>query len=307
MTWKIQEFSKITGVSLQTLHYYDRIHLLKPERLENGYRIYTSKNAFTLQRIIALKFLGITLSDIKKILNQKSTSYDFLSQHLKILKNKRDHLNQVIQKFQFILSNPSEFISLDNIFQIIEGYNMSKKLDHEWVKEILTPEELEDYINFEKERENHILKKEFMKERERLISEITNHLSNDPQSEIGIKLRGEWMTLIDRMYTKKYIHLRTKIFEEGLSKGKGLKETGLTPELINWMKEACSAYWKNRLMNIAKYSKSNEEWNTTLDEMFGSDIKRKKEVYEVVCNNLDIPNPVKEWLKTHSFYKENFK
>ena len=35
---KINEVSKITGVSLRTLHYYDKIGLLVPAKLENGYR-----------------------------------------------------------------------------------------------------------------------------------------------------------------------------------------------------------------------------------------------------------------------------
>lgn len=39
---KINEVSKITGVSLRTLHYYDKIGLLVPTKLENGYREYSN-------------------------------------------------------------------------------------------------------------------------------------------------------------------------------------------------------------------------------------------------------------------------
>lgn len=43
--WYVKDLSKITGVSTQTLHHYDRIDLLKPSiRLANGYRVYSEKD-----------------------------------------------------------------------------------------------------------------------------------------------------------------------------------------------------------------------------------------------------------------------
>lgn len=36
----IRELSKVTGVSLRSLRYYEQKHLLSPARSENGYRIY---------------------------------------------------------------------------------------------------------------------------------------------------------------------------------------------------------------------------------------------------------------------------
>lgn len=57
--WYVKDLSKLTGVSVQTLHYYDRINLLNPSlRLQNGYRIYTEQDLLRLQKIIALKFFG---------------------------------------------------------------------------------------------------------------------------------------------------------------------------------------------------------------------------------------------------------
>ena len=54
--WYVKDLSHITGVSVQTLHHYDRIGLLKPSlRHTNGYRVYSEKDLLTLQQIIALK------------------------------------------------------------------------------------------------------------------------------------------------------------------------------------------------------------------------------------------------------------
>ena len=67
--WYVKDLSKLTGVSVQTLHHYDRIDLLKPSvRLPNGYRVYSEKDLLRLQQIIALKFFGFELSQIKALL-----------------------------------------------------------------------------------------------------------------------------------------------------------------------------------------------------------------------------------------------
>ena len=43
------------------------------------------------------------------------------------------------------------------------------------------------------------------------------------------------MLWVNQLYGKKYAHLRTKKFEKGFSEGKGLHETGLTPEIVSWV------------------------------------------------------------------------
>ena len=56
-------------MSVRTLHYYDKIDLLKPSlRLTNGYRLYSDKDLLKIQQIIALKFFGFELSQIKLLL-----------------------------------------------------------------------------------------------------------------------------------------------------------------------------------------------------------------------------------------------
>lgn len=70
--WFVKDLSQLTGVSVQTLHHYDRIGLLKPSlRLANGYRVYSEKDLLKLQQIIALKFFGFELSQIKTLLMKK--------------------------------------------------------------------------------------------------------------------------------------------------------------------------------------------------------------------------------------------
>jgi DNA-binding transcriptional MerR regulator len=71
--FSIGQFSEKTGISIRTLHYYDEIGLLKPEKHpSSGHRIYTRKDILTLEKIISLKFLGYSLDKITNLLNESS-------------------------------------------------------------------------------------------------------------------------------------------------------------------------------------------------------------------------------------------
>ena len=67
-TLYVKELSRLTKVTIRTLHYYDKIGLLKAsDRLANGYRVYSEKDLRKLEKIIALKFFGFTLARIKQL------------------------------------------------------------------------------------------------------------------------------------------------------------------------------------------------------------------------------------------------
>ena len=69
---KIRDFAKLAEVSMTTLRYYDEIGLLKPIHVdpETGYRFYTIDQLPHLHRILALKELGLGLTQIGKILDE---------------------------------------------------------------------------------------------------------------------------------------------------------------------------------------------------------------------------------------------
>ena len=69
---KIRDFARLAEVSMPTLRYYDEIGLLKPIHVdpENGYRFYTMDQLPYLHRILALKELGLGLTQIARILDE---------------------------------------------------------------------------------------------------------------------------------------------------------------------------------------------------------------------------------------------
>ena len=62
----VKEVSKLTGVSVRTLHYYDAIGLLKPTKVtEAGYRMYDDAALSRLQNILLFRELQFPLKEIK--------------------------------------------------------------------------------------------------------------------------------------------------------------------------------------------------------------------------------------------------
>ena len=94
----VNEVSKLTGVSIRTLQYYDKIGLLHPANYtEAGYRLYDDAALETLQQILLFRELEFPLKDIKEIIS----SQDFdrskaLEQQIELLKLKKEHIENLI-------------------------------------------------------------------------------------------------------------------------------------------------------------------------------------------------------------------
>ncbi len=74
--FKIGEFSKIAQVSVHLLRHYDEIDLLKPATTDEwtNYRFYSAKQLPRLNRILVLKEMGLSLQQIKTIVDQETSA-----------------------------------------------------------------------------------------------------------------------------------------------------------------------------------------------------------------------------------------
>lgn len=95
---KINEVSKLSGVSIRTLQYYDSIGLLKPAGYTDAdYRLYDDAAIERLQMILLFKELEFPLKDIKKIID--SPSFDkkkAVEQQIELLTIKREHIDNLL-------------------------------------------------------------------------------------------------------------------------------------------------------------------------------------------------------------------
>ncbi len=234
--WLVKNLSKLTGVSVQTLHYYDRINLLKPsQRLSNGYRSYSEKDLLRLQQIIALKFFGFELSQIEAMLSTNGKALEHFATQANLLEKRAKTLHDASKSLKGLISEVKDDKSIpwQTIIQIIEVYRMTQQLENSWIKEIFTPEELKQYAAFESELKNKSIAAASEKKWFKLMEEVNNNLQQEPTSKIGIELAKSSMDIINGLYGKKHANLRATKWQKGFKEGKGLKEHGLTPEIVN--------------------------------------------------------------------------
>jgi MerR family transcriptional regulator, thiopeptide resistance regulator len=96
-SYRIQEFSRLAGVTMRTLRHYDRIGLLRPTaRSGAGYRLYSRQDLARLQQIIVLKFVGLPLTKIAAVLKQPGALRETLDGQRQLLGEKRGRLTMAI-------------------------------------------------------------------------------------------------------------------------------------------------------------------------------------------------------------------
>jgi DNA-binding transcriptional MerR regulator len=311
--WYAKELSQLTQVSVRTLHHYDKIGLLKPSmRLSNGYRLYSEKDLLKLQQIIALKFFGFELTQIKLLLAKQDNLVKNFAMQSKFLQEKADALQEASTILKRVTERcgDDQSIPWENIIQLIEVYQMTQQLEHAWVKEIFTPDELKQYVEFEQEMKATHKKDIFKKNWQKLLEELKNIVRQDPESKTGIDFGKKYMDWVNGIYGKKYAHLRTKKMEQGFGEGKGLDEIGLTPELLSWIEKSVHAYYTDRIRHVLNQvgtqssSKVLSLWNDVLDDMYGDDEAIKKEriglMIEMALNDAMVSSDAKNWLRSLS-------
>lgn len=308
--WYVKDLSKLTGVSVQTLHHYDRIGLLKPSiRMSNGYRVYSEKDLLRLQQIVALKFFGFDLKRIQELLVVDAGALEHFSVQASLLERKANSLLDASKVLKGVISDvvDDKSIPWKSIIKLIEVYRMTQQLENSWMKEIFTPEELKQYATFEAELKGNATpaqKAEFENKWADLLGEITSNLKKDPDSPIGIAIGKKCMVWLNEVYGRKYAHLRTKKFEKGFAEGKGLDEVGLTPEMVLWLDKAITAYLVDRFRDIlSKVGSETSDivlklWNDALDDLYGEDKSRQDAIYDIALADKKVSHEAKKWLKT---------
>jgi MerR family transcriptional regulator, thiopeptide resistance regulator len=124
--YRVREFAALAGVTVKALHHYDRLGLLKPRRTSTGYRVYSQEEMERLEQIVALKFLGLPLKQIKAILERPALELrDALRLQRRAIEDKRALLGQVIRAIEAAegAGDPADPAVLRKIIEVIEMQN----------------------------------------------------------------------------------------------------------------------------------------------------------------------------------------
>jgi DNA-binding transcriptional MerR regulator len=189
----ISEFAEKAGVTVKTLLYYDKLGILKPsDKTDCGYRVYNNNDYFRLQQILTLKLLGLSLKEIKVILNENENKLSNLiliqKNALTIKKRQIEIVINALEKAEEQIKNNGS-VSVDSLIDIIKLAKMENKI--EWIQNYISKEELVEigkrlYGNLTKEELDIRAKKnnDFIKE-----IKASMHLSpNSPKAQELAKL-----------------------------------------------------------------------------------------------------------------------
>ncbi|MDE7051602.1 MAG: MerR family transcriptional regulator [Lachnospiraceae bacterium] len=129
----VHEVAKLTGITARTLHYYDKIGLLKPTKVTGaGYRMYDCTALSRLQNILLFRELEFPLKEIKAILD--SPGFDLsevITQQIELLELKYKHIGELITFTREILKKGVATMNFD-VFDKSEIEKYEAEVKEKW-------------------------------------------------------------------------------------------------------------------------------------------------------------------------------
>lgn len=194
--YQANEFATRAGITVRTLHHYDRMALLKPtSRSDAGYRLYSDRDLARLQQIVTLKFLGFSLAQIQRILDRPN--FDLVQElraQRSIIAEKRRQLDSVITAIE----------------RAERALNAKGEPDWELFRKIIEVIEMQNHMEWTNKYYSEEARAELAKRREQdpeiarrgerdwavLIKEVEGSLGEDPSSPKVQALAERWQKLI---------------------------------------------------------------------------------------------------------------
>jgi DNA-binding transcriptional MerR regulator len=180
----------MAGVTVRTLHHYDRLGLLRPGRNGSGYRVYRECDLERLEQIVALKFLGLPLAEIRKLLDLGGCDVPAaLRMQREVLEERRRMLDRAIRAIREAERAPKPAL----LRKIIEVIGMQENTD--WKAKYYSPEAR---AKIEERAKDWTPEKqaEATKAWSELIADVEAALGEDPAGERAQALAGRWRELV---------------------------------------------------------------------------------------------------------------
>jgi DNA-binding transcriptional MerR regulator len=196
---RTREFAERAGVTVRTLHHYDRLGLLKPSgRTLAGYRLYGEKDLARLQQVLTLKFIGLPLKQIKGLLGGRTFDLaETLRLQREVVQARRRQLDLALAAIEraertMDASGAPDWEALKKIVEVIDMGNHM-----EWTKKYYGEE---TQAKLAARREAHPgLAEQGQRDWAALIAEVEQALRDgvDPASDKAQALAARWQALIE--------------------------------------------------------------------------------------------------------------
>lgn len=190
-----QQFAKLAGVTVRTLHHYDRLGLLRPRRTGAGYRVYRESDLERLEQIVALKFVGLPLKRIKTLLDRDNLELaEALPRQRLVLEAKRKLINRAIRAIEdaertLATGRRPDAAILKKIIEVIEMQD-----NPNWSEKYYSEEAL---AKLKKREWTPEMQEQVSQKWTELFRDVEASLGEDPAGEKAQALAGRWKTLVE--------------------------------------------------------------------------------------------------------------
>lgn len=259
----IKDVSKITGVSVRTLRYYDEIGLLKPVKLtESGYRLYDNKSLEKMQEILFFRELEVPLNEIKKIMEDPSYNREqVLLTQKALLEKKRNRLNGIIELIVDVMKGVNTMS-----FEAFSNDDVQKIIDH--TLECMSKEALEEQINKygSEEKYREYLASGFSNE-QAMMDLIKWYGSKEKVVEAVLQATGDKKEIEQEQDENKKVY--ALFMEAKKDNNVKLAEEAVEKLAENYKKMFCLDNARSILLDLAKEYLQGEKLAEATDSVFG--------------------------------------
>ena len=195
--YQVREFADLAGVTVRALHHYDRLAVLRPKRTSAGYRLYSLRDLERLEQIVALRFLGLPLKEIKTLLDREVRALpEVLRSQRLALEEKRRSLDRAIRAIQdaegaIQSGTPAGAQVLAKIIEVIE---MQENI--EFTKKYYS-EEAQAKLEEKRQQWKPEMQAEVTLAWTELFRDVEASLDQDPASEKAQALAARWRKLVE--------------------------------------------------------------------------------------------------------------
>jgi len=182
---KTSDIARRAGVSVRTLRYYDQIGLLRPERGPKGTRVYGHEHLVRLQQIRLLQFVGLSLDQIGRLLEEPRSLKESLNLQVRVLTERRAQIDRILR----ILSEGP-----DDLTEVIE--RIEREMNMDWMQQFYDSESWDKLAK----RAKTYSPEEQQRDQKRwveLFEEARRHLNDDLLSPKVQELAARFKELVD--------------------------------------------------------------------------------------------------------------
>ncbi|EKO1913013.1 methyltransferase domain-containing protein [Clostridium botulinum] len=338
------EFARKAGVTIRTLRYYDKIGLLVPSsHNELGHRLYSKEDFGKLQKILTLKFIGLSLEDIANIMKYDLNHKDFkksLEIQKEIMKKKIKHIQSIIKAIDEAADTIdfNKEMDWDKFINIISAINSDKNWTQQYenASNLRARIAIHELFSTNKEGWMPWFFKELKQELSMMSSNYKNYnkkISNENISELSnLDLKQPNIKILElgcgdgSLWNKNFNHIPSNWeitltdFSDGMlkdaKKNLGEKRSRFNFKIVNaenipFEEESFDAVIANHMLyHVPNINKALKEINRVLKSegiLFASTVGKNhmKEIREII-STFDIYSLTSEsWEITDSFQLEN--